>query len=42
VDEATSARAALDLNAFSISNVKTLRGGFNEWVRRGEEVTKKR
>jgi 3-mercaptopyruvate sulfurtransferase SseA len=41
VAESTSARAALDMNAFGITNVKTLLGGWNEWVHRGEKVEKK-
>jgi 3-mercaptopyruvate sulfurtransferase SseA len=41
VAESTSARAALDMNAFGISNVKTLLGGWNEWVQRGEKIEKK-
>jgi 3-mercaptopyruvate sulfurtransferase SseA len=38
VNESTSARAALDMNAFGITNVKTMLGGWNEWVQRGEKV----
>ena len=38
VNEGTAARAALDMNAFGISNVKALLGGWNEWVRRGEKT----
>jgi hypothetical protein len=30
----------LDLNAFGLTNVKTLLGGYNEWVARGERVEK--
>jgi 3-mercaptopyruvate sulfurtransferase SseA len=40
VEESTSARAALDLNAFGITNVKTLLGGWNEWLRRGEKIAR--
>jgi 3-mercaptopyruvate sulfurtransferase SseA len=40
VNEATSARAVLDINAFGITNVKTMLGGWNEWVKRGEKVAK--
>jgi 3-mercaptopyruvate sulfurtransferase SseA len=40
VAESTSARAALDMNAFGLTNVKTLLGGWNEWVQRGEKVAK--
>ena len=39
--ESTSARAALDMNAFGLTNVKTLLGGYNEWVERGEKVSRK-
>jgi 3-mercaptopyruvate sulfurtransferase SseA len=42
VNEATSARAALDMNAFGVSNVKTMLGGWNEWVKRGEKIQKGR
>jgi len=40
VAEATSARAALDMEAFGLTNVKTLLGGWNEWLKRGERVQK--
>jgi 3-mercaptopyruvate sulfurtransferase SseA len=40
VAESTSARAALDMNAFGLTNVKTLLGGWNEWVARGEKIAK--
>jgi 3-mercaptopyruvate sulfurtransferase SseA len=40
VAESTSARAALDMNAFGITNVKTMLGGWNEWLARGEKVSK--
>ena len=40
VAESTAARAALDMNAFGIKNVKALAGGWNEWVKRGEKVEK--
>jgi 3-mercaptopyruvate sulfurtransferase SseA len=40
VAESTSARAALDMNAFGISNVKTMLGGWNEWIARGEKIAK--
>jgi 3-mercaptopyruvate sulfurtransferase SseA len=40
VAESTSARAALDMNAFGLSNVKTMLGGWNEWIARGEKVEK--
>ena len=38
VNEGTAARAALDMNAFGITNVKALLGGWNEWVKRGEKT----
>ena len=38
VNEGTAARAALDMNAFGISNVKALLGGWNDWVKRGEKI----
>jgi rhodanese-related sulfurtransferase len=38
VNEGTAARAALDMNAFGITNVKALLGGWNEWVKRGERI----
>jgi 3-mercaptopyruvate sulfurtransferase SseA len=41
VAESTSARAALDMNGFGITNVKTMLGGWNEWLKRGEKVVKK-
>ena len=40
VNEGTAARAALDMNAFGISNVKALLGGWNEWIKRGEKTEK--
>jgi 3-mercaptopyruvate sulfurtransferase SseA len=40
VAESTSARAVLDMNAFGITNAKTMLGGWNEWVKRGERVEK--
>jgi 3-mercaptopyruvate sulfurtransferase SseA len=40
VAESTSARAALDMNAFGITNVKTMLGGWNEWIARGEKIVK--
>jgi 3-mercaptopyruvate sulfurtransferase SseA len=30
----------LDMNAFGVTNVKTLLGGYNEWVARGERIQK--
>jgi thiosulfate sulfurtransferase len=41
-EEATAARALYDLNAFDVKNVKALRGGWNEWVQRGEKIGKQR
>jgi 3-mercaptopyruvate sulfurtransferase SseA len=38
VDEATSARAALMLQARGVKNVRALRGGWNEWVEKGNPV----
>lgn len=40
VNEGTAARAALDMNAFGIKNVKALLGGWNEWIKRGEKTEK--
>jgi 3-mercaptopyruvate sulfurtransferase SseA len=40
VAESTSARAVLDMNAFGITNAKTMLGGWNEWVQRGEKIEK--
>ena len=40
VNESTAARAALDMNAFGVKNVKALLGGYNEWVKRGERIAK--
>jgi 3-mercaptopyruvate sulfurtransferase SseA len=40
VAESTSARAVLDMNAFGITNAKTMLGGWHEWVKRGERVVK--
>jgi 3-mercaptopyruvate sulfurtransferase SseA len=40
VAESTSARAALDMNAFGVTNVKTMLGGWNEWMARGEKIAK--
>jgi phage shock protein E len=41
-EEATAARAVFDLNAFEVKNVKALRGGWNEWVARGEKIAKQK
>ncbi|HUE85482.1 MAG TPA: rhodanese-like domain-containing protein [Vicinamibacterales bacterium] len=38
--ESTSARAALDMNAFGVTNVKTMLGGWNEWIARGEKIAR--
>jgi hydroxyacylglutathione hydrolase len=40
VNEGTAARAALDMNAFGVKNVKALLGGYNEWIKRGEKTEK--
>jgi rhodanese-related sulfurtransferase len=40
VNEGTAARAALDMNAFGVRNVKALLGGYNEWMKRGEKIVK--
>lgn len=40
VAEVTAARAALDMNAFGVTNVKALLGGWNEWVGRKEKIEK--
>ena len=40
VNEGTAARAALDMNAFGVKNVKALLGGYNEWIKRGERTEK--
>ena len=40
VNEGTAARAAVDMNAFGVKNVKALLGGYNEWVKRGEKTEK--
>jgi rhodanese-related sulfurtransferase len=39
-NETTAARAVVDMNAFGITNAKALLGGWNEWVKRGEEIEK--
>jgi 3-mercaptopyruvate sulfurtransferase SseA len=40
VDEATSARAALMLQARGVKNIRALRGGWNEWVAKGNPIVK--
>jgi 3-mercaptopyruvate sulfurtransferase SseA len=40
VNEATSARAAVDMEAFGLKGVKTMLGGWNEWVARKEKIEK--
>ena len=40
VNEGTAVRAALDMTAFGVMNVKALAGGWNEWVKRGEKIEK--
>ena len=37
-NETTAARAVVDMNAFGITNAKALLGGWNEWVKRGEQI----
>ena len=39
-NETTAARAVVDINAFGITNAKALLGGWNEWIKRGEQVEK--
>jgi rhodanese-related sulfurtransferase len=39
-NETTAARAAVDLGARGIPGVKALKGGWDEWVKRGEAVEK--
>ena len=29
------------MNAFGVTNVKTMLGGYNEWIKRGEKIEKK-
>jgi len=40
VNETTATRAAVDLAARGVPGVKALKGGWNEWVERGETVEK--
>src|SRR5262245_11663425 len=39
-NETTAARAAVDLQASGIPGVKALKGGWDEWVHRGEPIEK--
>ena len=39
-NEMTAARAAVDLAGLGIPGAKALVGGWDEWVRRGEEIEK--
>ena len=39
-NEMTAARASVDLAAAGITGAKALRGGWDEWVQRGEKVEK--
>ena len=39
-NEMTAARAAVDLAALGIPGAKALKGGWDEWLRRGEKVEK--
>ena len=40
VNETTAARAAVDLAARGVTGVKALKGGWDEWIGRGEVVEK--
>jgi 3-mercaptopyruvate sulfurtransferase SseA len=40
VDEATSARAVLMLQARGVKNIRALRGGWNQWIKDGNPVVK--
>lgn len=40
VNEMTAARAAVDLAALGINGAKALKGGWAEWIARGERVEK--
>ena len=40
VNETTAARAAVDLAASGIPGAKALKGGWDEWVHRGEPIEK--
>jgi rhodanese-related sulfurtransferase len=40
VNETTAARAAVDLAARGVAGVKALKGGWDEWLGRGEAVEK--
>jgi rhodanese-related sulfurtransferase len=40
VNETTAARAVLDLAANGIPGAKALKGGWEEWVQRGEKIEK--
>ena len=39
-NEMTAARAAVDLAGLGITGAKALKGGWNEWVARGERIEK--
>ena len=39
-NEATAARAAVDLAASGIAGARALKGGWDEWVQRGEPIEK--
>jgi thiosulfate sulfurtransferase len=39
-NEMTAARASVDLAAKGIAGAKALRGGWDEWVQRGEKIEK--
>ena len=38
VNEGTAVRAAEDMTAFGVPNVKAMLGGWNEWVKRKEKI----
>jgi rhodanese-related sulfurtransferase len=40
VNETTAARAAVDLAAGGVSGARALKGGWDEWVHRGEPIEK--
>jgi rhodanese-related sulfurtransferase len=39
-NEMTAARAAVDLSAKGIAGAKALKGGWDEWLQRGEKIEK--
>lgn len=40
LEESSAARAAVEMDGLGIPNLKVLRGGWDEWVKRGEKVEK--